>query len=78
MDRKLRYWPFDVPSCTSLSQSSAISLSNRKTCSSNHDDDFDTSTDIEASADDVVAMTSTTVTDFEPGGVLGKLLAYVN
>jgi len=42
------------------------------------DDDVDVSTDIEASADDVVAMALTTVTDFEPGDVLGKLLALVN
>lgn len=42
------------------------------------EDDINVSTDIEASADDVEAMASTTVTDFEPGDVLGKLLALVN
>ncbi len=42
------------------------------------DNDVDVSTDIEALADDVMAMASTTVTDFEPGDVLGKLLALVN
>jgi hypothetical protein len=41
-------------------------------------DDIDMSTEIEASSDDVAAMASTTVTDFEPGDVLGKLLAFVN
>ena len=41
-------------------------------------DDIDVSTEIEASSDDVVAMASTTATNFEPGDVLGKLLAFVN
>jgi hypothetical protein len=42
------------------------------------DNDIDISTKIEASSDDVAAMASTTTTDFEPGDVLGKLLAFVN
>jgi hypothetical protein len=42
------------------------------------EDDIDISTQIEASSDDVAAMASTTATDFEPGDVLGKLLAFVN
>ncbi len=42
------------------------------------EDDIDVSLEIEASADDVEAMASTTVTDFNPGDVLGKLLALVN
>src|SRR6266542_161342 len=42
------------------------------------DEDVDVSTNIEALADDVMAMASTTVTDFEPGDVLGKLLTLVN
>ena len=41
-------------------------------------DDINISTEIEASSDDVAAMASTTATDFEPGDVLGKLLAFVN
>ena len=41
-------------------------------------DNIDMSTEIEASSDDVAAMASTTMTDFEPGDVLGKLLAFVN
>ena len=46
----------------------------------NKDDsnDIDMSTEIEASSDDVTAMALTTMTDFEPGDVLGKLLAFVN
>jgi hypothetical protein len=45
----------------------------------NEDDgDIDTSTDIEASSDDVAAMASTTTTNFEPGDVLGKVLAFIN
>ena len=40
--------------------------------------DIDISTEIEASSDDVAAMASTTATDFEPGDVLGKLLAFIN
>jgi hypothetical protein len=44
----------------------------------NDDNDIDISTEIEASSDDVAAMASTTTTDFEPGDVLGKLLAFVN
>jgi hypothetical protein len=42
------------------------------------DDDIDMSTEIEASSDDVAAMASTTATDFEPGDVLGKILAFIN
>jgi hypothetical protein len=42
------------------------------------DDDIDTSTEIEASSDDVAAMASTTMTNFEPGDVLGKILAFIN
>ena len=41
-------------------------------------DDIDMSTEIEASSDDVAAMASTTTTDFEPGDVLGKVLAFIN
>ena len=46
----------------------------------NNDDseDIDVSTEIEASSDDVVAMALTTTTNFKPGDVLGKLLAFVN
>ena len=40
--------------------------------------DIDISTEIDASADDVAVMASTTTTDFEPGDVLGKLLVFVN
>jgi hypothetical protein len=40
--------------------------------------DVDVSTEIEASANDVAAMASTTVTNFEAGDVLGKLIAFVN
>ena len=40
--------------------------------------DIDMSTEIEASSDDVAAMASTTMTDFEPGDVLGKVLAFIN
>ena len=40
--------------------------------------DIDISTEIDASADDVAVMASTTATDFEPGDILGKLLAFVN
>jgi hypothetical protein len=42
------------------------------------DNDIDISTEIEASSDDVAAMASTTTTNFEPGDVLGKLLAFIN
>ena len=44
----------------------------------NEDDDIDMSNDIEASSNDVAAMASTALTDFEPGDVLGKVLAFVN
>ena len=40
--------------------------------------DIDISTEIKASSDNVAAMASTTATDFEPGDVLGKLLAFIN
>ena len=42
------------------------------------DDDIDMSTNIEASSGDVAAMASTSMTNFKPGDVLGKLLAFVN
>jgi hypothetical protein len=42
------------------------------------EDNVDTSTEIEASSDDVAAMASTTMTSFEPGDVLGKILAFIN
>ena len=41
-------------------------------------DDIDVSLEIEAAADDVEAMASTTLVNFEPGDILGKLLAFVN
>ena len=44
----------------------------------NNDNDIDVSLEIEASADDVAAMLLTTVVDFKPGDVLGKLLSFVN
>ena len=40
--------------------------------------DIDVSTDIDASADDTDAMNGTTVTTYDPGDTLGKLLAFVN
>ena len=42
------------------------------------DNDIDMSTNIEASSGDVAAMALTAMTNFEPGDVLGKLLAFVN
>ena len=46
----------------------------------NEDDggDIDVSLEIDASADDAEAMTDATVTSFDPGDTLGKLLAFVN
>ena len=41
-------------------------------------DDINVSLKIEAAADDIEAMASTTLVSFEPGDVLGKLLAFVN
>jgi hypothetical protein len=40
--------------------------------------DIYTSMDIEASADDAEAMKATTIVDFNPGDILGKLLAFIN
>ena len=40
--------------------------------------DINVSTDIDASADDTDAMNRTTVTTYNPGDTLGKLLAFVN
>jgi hypothetical protein len=42
------------------------------------DGDIDVSLDIDASADDSDAMMGTTVTSYDPGDTLGKLLAFVN
>ena len=44
----------------------------------NDEADIDVSMDIDASADDMEAMLGTTVTSFDPGDTLGKLLAFVN
>ena len=40
--------------------------------------DIDISMGVDASAEDVEAMAATTVTNFDPGDTLGKLLAFVN
>ena len=40
--------------------------------------DIDVSLEIDASADDAEAMMDATVTSFDPGNTLGKLLAFVN
>jgi len=40
--------------------------------------DIDVSMDLEASADDLEAMAATTIVDFDPGNMLGKILALVN
>ena len=40
--------------------------------------DIDVSMDIDASTDDTDAMIGTTVTSYDPGDTLGKLLAFVN
>ena len=42
------------------------------------EEDVDVSLEVDAAADDVEAMASTTVVDFEIGDVLGKLLAFAN
>ena len=46
----------------------------------NEDDggDIDVSLEIDATADDAEAMLDATVTSFDPGDTLGKLLAFVN
>jgi hypothetical protein len=40
--------------------------------------DIDVNMEIEATPDDVEAMLGTTITDFEAGDVVGKLMAFVN
>jgi hypothetical protein len=40
--------------------------------------DIDTSMEVEPSADDVDALRETSVTDFEPGDVVGKLMAFLS
>ncbi|KAM6499174.1 Ribonuclease H-like domain containing protein [Amanita muscaria] len=40
--------------------------------------DVDVNPDLEANADDEDAMLGTTITDFEPGDVVGKVMAFVN
>ena len=40
--------------------------------------DIDVLSDIDASTDDTDAMIGTTVTSYDPGDMLGKLLAFVN
>ena len=41
-------------------------------------EDVDVSMAIEADADDLEAMAAITVTDYDPGDTLGKLMAFVN
>jgi hypothetical protein len=60
-----------------------IPSSTQTKCSNKADEnddseDIDVSSEIDASSDDVAAMALTTTTMFEPGDVLGKLLAFVN
>ena len=45
-----------------------------------NEDEFDieVNMEIEATPDDVEAMLGTTITDFEAGDVVGKLMAFVN
>ena len=45
-----------------------------------NEDEFDieVSTEIEATSDDIEAMLGTTITDFEVGDVVGKVMAFVN
>jgi uncharacterized protein YacL (UPF0231 family) len=47
---------------------------------SDDDDDLDvdTSMEVEASADDAEALCEASVTDFEPGDVVGKLMAFIS
>ena len=42
------------------------------------DFEIDDNPNIEATADDKEAMLGTTITDFEPGDVVGKVMAFVN
>ena len=42
------------------------------------EEDVDVSMAIEADADDLEAMAAITVTDYDPGDTLGKLMAFVN
>ena len=42
------------------------------------EDNIDVSMAIEADADNVEAMATTTVVDYDPGDTLGKLMAFVN
>ena len=53
-------------------------LDNDDNNNNNNNNNIDVSLKIEASADDVAAMLLTTVVDFKPGDVLGKLLGFVN
>ena len=39
--------------------------------------DIDTNTEVEASADDVDALREASETDFEPGDVVGKMMAFI-
>jgi hypothetical protein len=41
-------------------------------------EDVDVSMDVEADADDLEAMAAITVTNYDPGDTLGKLMAFVN
>jgi hypothetical protein len=42
------------------------------------EEDVDVSMAIEADADDLEAMAAITVTEYDPGDILGKLMAFVN
>src|ERR1700678_2605892 len=60
-----------------------IPSSTQTKCSNEADEnddseDIDVSSEINASSDDVAAIALTTTTTFEPGDVLGKLLAFIN
>ena len=65
---------FGIPS----SMNSKQKLTQKTSDDSDDDGDIDVSMDIDASADDTDAMMGTSITSYDPGDTLGKLLALVN
>jgi hypothetical protein len=53
-------------------------MKTKHTAAEDENNDINMSTNIQASSGDVAEMVSTAMTNFEPGDVLGKLLAFVN
>ena len=69
---------FGIPSSMNSKQKLTQKTSDESHNDSDDEGDINVSMDIDASADDRDAMMGTSITSYDPGDMLGKLLALVN